>query len=361
MNILIISPIFSPTSGGASIYYMELVKNISEYKEVKRIFVITEKINKKENYSNYKKLSVINLFPFRSGKFTYKYMQFFLYGLQNLQYLLFPIIFKKLKPDVTLLHSSFLNYPNLLYLIIKFFLKKYKIILDVRDCLLPKKKFYQINLFRIIITCSETVNNYLPNYEGKRFIPIFFNTTFINDKTVINKYRLGNEKYFLYCGLIKKSKNIEFLYKVFKTYQIKYDPSVKLVLVGINKDNSILHHLLKDKNILYFNQMPYKDILSLIFNSYLPINLSLSEGLSRFSLESLFLKKITILPRNIIEFNNQCSSYVAVSYVNADLVADQIFFLKNNNIIEHYNFSCHDPKNIRKKYFKLFMDVIHES
>ena len=87
----------------------------------------------------------------------------------------------------------------------------------------------------------------------------------------------------------------------------------------------------------------------------LNVNLSLSEGMPRISLEALALNTKTILPQGIPEFDWHCNKWVATSYSDSSKLALQFKSILMNSDLPKYPLKNHSLKVIIKEYLKIFI------
>jgi glycosyltransferase involved in cell wall biosynthesis len=239
--------------------------------------------------------------------------------------------------------------------------KKYKLIADIRDQLLPEKKINILDHYQSRIACSKNIINY---YEKNGYKKDFFKyipvpqenlKKFIFDESFIKTYNLQNKKYILYAGLIKKKKGLIHLIKSFNNYKKNFDNSCFLVIAGYIKDHSI-KSLLENKNIIFLGDVPRNALLNLIYRSIMCIHLSESEGIPRFCLESIALRKKILLPKGIPEFENYMKRYIVKSS-NPELTAKQINDIITTITSYKYPIEIHDINKISLKYFLLIEEL----
>lgn len=346
-----------------------LSKSLIENNIVDEIVVLTEHAPCTETieiqYNG--RLTIHRLFSHRAGAESMFLMPYIKYLFQNICYLRLPNLISNYSPDILLIHSSFHNYPNILTnIILNIKLRmKCKLIADVRDCLLPKKKLKHLEMYDAIIACSQNITNHItknPILKAKtEFIPVIQEQIDKpSSEEVIKFFKKNNLKpcnYISYVGLIKHKKGVKLLFDAFCILSEKYK-DLHLIIAGINKDPKILKEINNHNKIHYIGPISRKDAIILTSNSKLSINLSFSEGMPRICLEALALGVQVALPPNIPEFERQCSSHV-VDSKNILEVANKLDKLLKKDHPPKYKIDEHSLTNVLKKYSDLFNKTLN--
>ena len=365
LNLCIVTPIFFPSSGGASIYYNLLSKSLVDRSIVSHVTIVSERVPgfpaKEIIYNG--KITVIRLFPNRAGARRQVFLQYIKYSWQNLLYVKLFSLIKESHADVLLVHTSFFNYPNLLSSIVRRISDENRCLLvaDVRDWQLPMSKLYQLEAFDKIVACSENVMRHLTNWPALRdkltLIPVVQETlskpTQQNRDAFFKKYSLPVCEYISYVGLIKRQKGVELLVDAFRLLT-KEMPNLHLILAGINKDPNLLREKMDgESRIHYLGQVSREEALILSYFSKLSANLSASEGMPRTSLEAIAMGGQVALPPNIPEFERHCLEHV-VCADDAGVVAEQFQRLITSERGPSYPLEQHDVDNITRLYADIF-------
>lgn len=364
MHLLIITPIYYPSSGGASVYYKLLAEKLLQNGEVDRVSIITEHFpgTRKQEYFFNNTLEIFRLFPYRAGGNFSKFSQYVKYGIQNLLYFFIPKIIKARQPDIILIHSSFHNFFNLLSPVVKYISKKIPVVCDVRDHQLASTRYRELDNYHAIISCSLNVYRHLSNDKFLKkklvYIPIIqeFLSPYRPDACAsVVKYNLGNTKYFLFAGLIKPEKGINLLLSTFEVL-LKRGYTGKLVLVGLVKDNNLLKRAVANNNVINLGSLDRNELLDLMSCSQMVLNFSTSEGMPRTSLEALSMEVKTILPAGIPEFDQFCHELV-VNSSDPECVALQIERVLAMPFKSNYPILLHSPNHVLMEYRKLFKNL----
>ena len=366
MKVLILTPIFPPTTGGASTYYATLVREIFRQDKKITISVITERISgraavEKQHES---RLSVFRVFPYRAGRHLGFLSKLWRYAIQNVQYLFLPWAAARLNADLVIIHSSFHNHANLLHFIIPHILRRCPVIADVRDQQLPLVKFDQLNSYSAIICCSLNVMahiNQSPSLARKStHIPVI-QTPISKERHSLNitlqKFKLLDKQFILFSGLLKEAKGVGSLLKAFEELQHR-SIDVELILAGINKDPVLEKKAMHISRVKLLGEVAREELLDLMSAARININPSSSEGMPRSSLEALALGASVLLPRGIPEFEISCPKFVIRSTEHTDL-ADQIQSeLLCSNTSAAYPISDHDGVAVSLRYISFFQTQV---
>jgi glycosyltransferase involved in cell wall biosynthesis len=362
---MIITPIFPPVAGGAATYYGLLTSGLLANGSVEHVTVITEYFRgRKRDEAAVQNIEIVSLFPYRAGGKKSKFQQYFLYGVQNLLYIFIPLLVRKHKPDVVIVHSSFHNFFNLVIApVVRRIAKKVAVISDVRDHQLPVKQLKQLEVYHAIIACSLNVRDHIQQdgmFTGHiRHIPVIQEPMTVpraGASRSLDKYELTNESYFLYAGLIKEGKGIELLMHTYEKLRSR-GCKLELIITGENKDSRLLKRLLSITGVRWLGPVEREELLDLMSCSSMALNLSGSEGMPRTSLEALALGVPVLLPQGIPEFVEHCKDYVVCSS-DPELVASQIEKLLLDLPVHDYPVKDHAPAEVLGKYEELFNNVV---
>ena len=364
MRIGILTPIYEPATGGAASYYSMISREFLKNKSITEVTIITEKHYLSPNRETLLNGScdVIRIFPFRSGRQENIFKKYLQYFYQNILYFKLPSIIADCRVDILIVHSSFYNFPNILNPIITLISKTTIVIADVRDCLLKKKDLNSLIIYNSIIACSENVDRhlsqYIPIYNLTELIPIPQEKFIIKQShanlRILKKYNLKKSSYILYAGLLKSGKNINYLLETYIQYCKLESSPLPLVLAGIPKNKNLAKLAKNINGVSILGEIKRVDLLKIIKFAALNVNLSLSEGMPRISLEALALNTKTILPQGIPEFDKYCKKWVAISYSSSSKLALQFQRVLLSNDLPKYPVSNHSINNVIKKYYKIF-------
>jgi len=357
-----------PVGGGAATYYSLLSEQLIRGSIVQKITIVTEKYPGEpgEKFDMHGARRIVRLFPFRAGGDVGKLKKYFLYFLQNILYRNLPEFFKSNKIDIAIIHSSFHNQWNMLSPSIRE-IKKYSVLIsDVRDCQLPERKLSDLEIYDKIIACSENVKKHLEkinNLMQKTIqIPIpqedLKNLEIHKTETILESLGLDMSEYLLFAGLIKADKGVDLLLNSYEIYRNKVDKPHKLVLVGTTRDHALANKAARMKGVVLAGALPRQNLLTLIQNAAINVNVSFSEGMPRFCLESLAFNTRVILPQGIPEFEIYLHDWVAKSQDNPEVIADQIVLALENDPPAGYPIEEHYIDNIVHKYERLFQKLL---
>ena len=359
-NLMIITPIFKPATGGASTYYNMLANALIEHSEnLSRVIVMTEYFPGQKRIEKDGCLTVLRLLPFRSARKKGGY-SYFLYFLQNAFYLLIPLLIYIYKANVLLAHSSFHNHPNIFHYVIrwsKFAFKKLKLVSDIRDRLLPYKRFQELNLYDAKIVCSQGVKDHCESggLSDLLLIPVIQEKVdaqrLPKAKNIFKRFNIPFKSYFLCVGLVKPEKGVQLVLDSFLEYQKEYNEDTILIFCGIVKDVPFFKKCLGLKSVYFTGPLIRNEVLSLMNSARLCLNLSLSEGMPRASLEALALNKPVLLPKGVPEFEFYASHHV----MNSNALVNQM--KKAERIRCDYPIANHYIENVLPLYEKVLFNL----
>lgn len=360
VRLLIITPIFYPTAGGASTYYRLLTQGLLANGIVDQIAVITERLpgQPRREFSDLCGVEVIRIFPHRAGGRMSKVSQYIRYGIQNLLYAYLPGLIRQVQPDVVLVHSSLHNHFNLLTPALRRIAKRVPLIADVRDHLLPVKRFNQLEPYREIIACSLNVLHHISendSLKGRiRHIPVIQEDLGLRENAAgsLKRYGLNGVSYLLFAGLIKPDKGVNLLLDAYKILCSR-GRTEELVLVGQAKDSKLIATASAIPGVRCLGPLPRVELLDLMSRTRLVVNLSGSEGMPRTSLEAIALGVQVALPAGIPEFEEHCQENVIHSR-DPDVVADEIERLLDSTAIPDYPVSEHRVDRVCRLYGEIF-------
>lgn len=361
-KILIISPIFKPSVGGASTYYSMLVNLLTEGDAMLEITVLTEKHPNAPKRETLKdgKLKIVRKYPFRAGKGGKNIFSYLKYIYQNIQYLLLPFFIFREKFDYVLIHSSLHNYPNILQYLLPVMKKNTNIkwISDVRDWQLPEKEISQLEIYDVIIACSKHIVNHLSTNKmiKERIVEI----PVLQEKIDAEKVSYSNidliaknVPYICYVGLIKKDKGIDLLLASFEL--LKEISNVNLILVGDVKQKKYFSAINNNERVFHVSSQNRDSILTILKGSALVVNLSQSEGMPRICLEAMALNVSVLLPCGIEEFQHELPLIIACDD-DPVVLASNMKKIIDEQIKSTYKFDSHYADKVLPQYKKLIFN-----
>ncbi|RME56143.1 glycosyltransferase [Candidatus Parcubacteria bacterium] len=354
MTVVFISPLFFGDSSGAAIYYRLLAKYVSDKGCI--VSVISDKEMGDFDGQYY------DLFPKRCGQNKKFPRDVYVYGVQNLKYLLIPKILHREQPNALLVHSSFYNHPGIFANAMNKVRNRFpelKMVLDVRDRMMSPEQVKSLAIYDKIIACSENV---LADLQSKGLskskiihIPVLQEKLSV-DLSGLPKLLAGlgiRQPYIYYAGLVKEAKGVDLLLDTYVNHIRRRNPELSLVISGLMKTrNSRIISQLKSEGVRYIGNRCRSEVLQLIAGSSACVHLSPNEGLPRFCLEVLALRKPIVLPPNIPEFERYCADCVVPSSEPAE-IAQKILTIYTDAKAPIYPIEMHFPESVLSKYLKV--------
>lgn len=321
MRLLVVTPIFRPSVGGAATYYDLLTRCLLDADVIESAVVITESIPDlpAQSVERSGRLKVLRLFAHRASASMGTVRKCVRYGIQNLQYFLLPRIIRSQRPDLLLIHSSFYNQPGTFAWIMKRIVGCIPAIVDCRDQQLPTSELHRLESYQQIIAASQNIVSHLRQCTALHSrilqIPVIQEPLGVPSvdasNNVLRKFGLRRNRYILFAGLIKASKGIDLLLDSYALYRALLPNPCELAIAGVSKDSMVLARAAAADGTRLLGSVPRIELLTLMQNAAININLSFSEGMPRTSLEALALGARVLLPPGIPEFEQYCGSSIA--------------------------------------------------
>ena len=313
-----------------------------------------------EPAQNKSEFGEIGLIPARSSLARRPIRDRVAYVLQNLAYLRLPDVVRRTAPDVVVVHSSFLNLPGLFPTILNRLdrVGRPKLVLDVRDRLLPRRRAAAASRFDAVIACSGNVVAHLRDiglpHRRVHHVPVVQEPLAVGKEQIEELVgRLGlSRPYVLFAGLVKESKGIKRLLEAYAALRSEgFDRD--LVVAGLLKTRSAsVRRMLDDPGVHYLGNLARTDVLTLMAGSDVCVNPSEQEGLPRSSLEPLGLGVKALLPSCVPEFVEQCPDWVVAPDVD---LAERIAWSVASPGGPSYPIHDHLPSAVLPRYIDVLM------
>lgn len=357
MRILIASPRFAGSGGGATVYYPLLASALLDRGH--EVHVVSD-----ASEGNTRQTRLHRVIPAKDRPRS-RWRDPLVYLIQNLSMLIaLPWIARKTRPDVVLVHTSLFRHPGLMPLtmrLLKLAAGGSVLVADVRDPNLPARRVGVFRQFDAVLTCGRRIK--------ERLISLGVSETMLHDVRVIqrplDKAQIAKqpvsvqEPYIFYAGLLSERKSVDILLEAFVDYVRPVRPEMSLVLAGQNKfAGEAFSALLAAEGVFYLGPKTHQEVLALILRSSLCVNLSPIEGLPRFCLESMMLDRPCLLPPNIPEFEELPGSLVARPPLEPSAVATQMLALVDSADTHAYPIDEHLPEAVVLSYETIFQTIL---
>jgi len=238
--------------------------------------------------------------------------------------------------------------------LIRLFLPDVKLICDVRDPKLPRRRFTELDRYHAILCCSENVYLHLSLHPMTRerlvTIPIIV-TIHKPEKQAIKecmaRHGVDNLKYLFNGSGILKEKGIDLALEVAR--QLHRTGEVDcLVVAGRKRDWSPIHEAAEKSGLLrYVGILQHNQVIALSAGAEADINLSHVDSMPRASLEALCAGARVLLPQGVPEFDRECPEFVATSQ-EPDVLAAQISRIIRNNLRPNFDLARHSANHVRQ-------------
>lgn len=364
-RVLVVTPLLPPAVGGGGVYTQMLVSGLVDRDLVDLASVLTEKYPGQPNIEilSNGSLKIYRLFPFRAGDVAKGMSRHFKYLLQNIQFLFLPVICRRLGVTHILVHTSFHNNPNLMWLAVRLvhaLMPSVRLVADVRDPKLPVSRFAELYIYHKVICCSQNVMQYLAGdvklVKKLVHIPIMVDVSKPTVEEVLSckrRYGLEGVPYIFNGSGVYKDKGTDRIVETTIALR-KMGKNICLVIAGKKRDWSPYYDNASAAGILkYIGAIPHKDVSCLSAGAEADVNLSHVDSMPRASLEALMAGGKVLLPRGIPEFDCECPSNVVVSDDPRE-IALQLAEMIGQVQPQGYDLSPHAPENVLLAYDRLF-------
>jgi glycosyltransferase involved in cell wall biosynthesis len=357
MRIAVISPIFGVSTGGAASYYNLLCSFLERDSLVSAVNVFSEKDSENIAYcrEKFSKVGFIGAFPKRASSANFGVKYFFLLLLQNVYYLklFFSDIIKS--SDIIVVHSSFLNLPNLLFLPLLFF--RNKVVLDVRDTQLPRWLRFQVRAFDYIIGCSEGIaEHFQDNRRGVNYLKskVPLDLAALREAGRGPKLSVSDSdgtRHVAVVGLVKAGKGVD---RILEAFQSVSHGGFRLHVVGVIKEQALASRYLATESIRFYGGLSHDDTVALIAKSDLLVSGSSSEGMPRSLLEALCVGTPILPPECVLEYSGFSDSHRILNDDSAHCIMRKIEDAITTPRAENYDVAAHSHIEIFSRYLNFF-------
>ncbi|MFC1478337.1 glycosyltransferase family 4 protein [Candidatus Margulisiibacteriota bacterium] len=311
--------------------------------EFNKYFPVKEKNNK---------LIIYRILPPRVSSSYYQFKIFRVF-MGVITYLWLPIviftIFCKYRFKIVHLHGSIVKW----LLILQIKLIGLKVIIDQKDLFLQYKSF----MFADKIICStKHITHLVSKYvQSNKIIEIAIPQKNINPpdtEKAINYLNSLNIKkpFILYVGTITPMKGVPELLEAFHEFKHTF-PKYKLVLVG----QSLMRKEIAS-DIFYLGTKSHEEVLMLMSQTDLHVLPSKSEGLPHVCFEAFYLRKKSLLPPIVSEYQEFCPDFV-IPEITSEAICQKMIEVLSNSRFPEYPLQLHNPENIAKKTLKLYLEL----
>ncbi len=359
MNILFITNVFPPTTGGSASDYDIITNELIKKKNINQITVISVfiKSEKVQKISNDKKIRLFR-FLVNYKKQNYLILKFIFFIIQNIQCFTLGIYFRLInKYDLIQTHSDMLwvNNRSFIHSGIRFLSQSGKrTILDIRDKFsMPSKNLnyshYLVNSEACFLSLSKVIDN--------RNISLIYCPFNILPNKFLEKDNIyfKEKPYIVFIGNISKNKGIHQLLEAMKIINEQKPNTIKLLFCGELNDN--LSEI--PRNCKYLGSLENTDAMKLLFGADMLILPSKSESHPRVIVESIIYKTPFLMTRGVIELEKYFPKNMLENF-DPNYIADRIDeTLKNDSdfLSNNYPIHLHKIDNVINYLFKVYNNL----
>ena len=360
MNILFITNVFPPTTGGSASDYDIITNELIKKKNINQITVISVfiKSEKVQKISNDKKIRLFR-FLVNYKKQNYLILKFIFFIIQNIQCFTLGIYFRLInKYDLIQTHSDMLwvNNRSFIHSGIRFLSQSGKrTILDIRDKLSTPSK--NLNYSHYLVN-SEFCYSALSKVINVNNISLIYCPFKIISKKTLEKENLyfHEKPYIVFIGNISKSKGICELLDAMRIFAQNEPNSIKLLFCGeLNDPLSTLPN-----NCNYLGPLDYMNAMKLLFGAELLILPSKSESHPRVIIESIIYKVPFLMTRGVSELEQHFPDNM-LENIDPKHIADRINDLlkgDSQKLSNSYPIHLHQIDNVINQLYKVYNNLI---
>ena len=344
MRILMITPLYPPTPGGAATYFGLVTGELILRNEIERLIVLTENTKDRPTSTSRGKLELVSdLVPRVSAKdFNRTY--------HTLSYLWTQLWFAaRLHTLVERFNIDLIHYHTRLRG--RLFHRALKgcgvpIIADLRDKMSDPRQLFDVADH--VLCCSQGVWEYAMesgNKDRMSLIPVPFSAAETPGtekvRQVHKKFELEETPYLLFLGDITPAKGV---YELLSAYRIwnRSHPTCKLVFAGPNREGKkFTAQVSNTAGVSYLGGVPKSDALALTSGAEILILPSRSEGLPRVVLEAVAVGTKVICPPHVPEFDRALPDFT-LSEISCNAILDKLHAVWNSETLPSYPLHVHD-------------------
>lgn len=332
-DILIMTPIFPPQTGGAAIYFELLTLELSKRSDISSLTLLTT-MNGVPSIHSEGKLTVLRVIPplvsgniFKAG---------FTYIMQQLAFLAtLPLIALFRSPDIVHVHTNLVTTGPRDAPILRFLMRSIKgrTVLDVRGFNTPKNMDFADG----IIYVSEDILHAIPEKYRERatHVPVPVKQPEVADQNPAENLK----PYICFLGALRAEKGVYRLLDAFKLVQ-EEKAELNLVYAGKLRDKEFTNSIQEENSVHYLGELPHNEAMAVLKGSELLVLPSESEGFPRVCLEAFTLDRTVLCPKSIKELTDEMPQNVLKSLDPYDM-ADDIHSALSKNWKSSYPMDQH--------------------
>ena len=356
MNVLFLTPIYFPLTGGSTTYSDILVRYLARKKKIKKFIILTKFTKKAPIVENRDKIKILRLLlsP-EEVRFLPPKVSSALCLAINPAIIFFVILLFR----INVVHNIF--FFN--FWIPKIF--RIPVIMDVRGMGFKKARFSPDPT--IVLCVSENVlakqtklysNDKRPELKH---IPLPFEPPEIKEPEYVTgiqeKYSIPSSyPYICFTGAIADYKGVYELVDAFKIF-LRAHLEYYLVLAGKDKEGKEFRKKIKDnEHIIYVGEVSHDEAMAIVQGSEMLVLPSKSEGLPRSPLEAIALRKKVICPPIVAEFRKYCPDFV-LDEIEPRAIAAKMEEVMNTDRKLEYPLEELNPERAVDKIYEIYKEL----
>jgi glycosyltransferase involved in cell wall biosynthesis len=362
-KVLVVCPVYSPHAGGGGQYFPLVSSQLSSFKNIFNVIVLTERHPLESFHSVENGIDIYRVLPQRDtlenkNKFYYVYSFIWTYILL---YILIPyfVIIKR----VTIIHyTRYLTRPFYLLTWLMQKILNTKVVLDMRTTVESNSCIEKLFGYDIIISNSLGVFQQMKaigvDEKKHSLVPNPVNLPKLVGKGDLEKIAPGvKPPFFLFVGQLLERKSISETLEAFALFQKEFS-DFSFIVVGRNMlGNSIENRMGTIKNVSYLGALDRGQVLELMVLSEAVLQPSKVEGIPRVTLEALALGKKVLLPPCVPEFI-QDNALFSIQSVSIEEIFKALKRIAKTDQLPTYDLSIHHPENSKKFLLDIYSTLL---
>mgnify|MGYP006420932467 CR=1 FL=1 len=364
-EVVILSPLALPATGGAAIYTDILARHLIARNVTRRVTLLTEAhpdAPSSEQHDGGRRL-IRRVFPYRASCPTRQRDRHWRYLVQNFGFARY--LRRAWSPrSILLVHGSFLIHPCSLDWLLPALRRRRPgpaLIADLRDPRLPPSRFRRLAPFDRIISCGEAVTRHVTTdtRTASRLheIPIPFEAPNRppDADAIAAGYGLTPGRFVLWPNGLLARKGLAPAIEAVRRLRERGEAGVTLAVTGPARDlDGQSRRAMAVGDLRYLGPLPHDRLIALATAAGVVLFLSEIEGLPRSALEAIAVGARVLLPPGVPEFARHCPECIPATADPAALAATITDTLYTHSPVADYPLDRHAPEIVTPAYRAVF-------
>ncbi|NHZ72682.1 MAG: glycosyltransferase [Aquificales bacterium] len=357
MNILFISPLYPPATGGAATYARHIVDGFKKNRCVTQFHLLTEHLPNQEELYVEDGLYIHRQLPSRISVKQKSRLGHIGSYLQTQLWFVLHLSQLVKKYDIHLIHFHTRYRGRVFYQSLK--QSGLPILADMRDKMLDPNQL--IDTASHIICNSESVEQgaLSSDFPANKvtLIPVAFTPPKAPSPEMVDKIHRKyaiKQKYILYVGDMTYNKGV---YDLIEAHQA-WRHDVLLLLAGTNREGGKFEHAVRQAtNVVLLGRVPAADAIGLISGAEILVLPSRSEALGQVILEAVSLGTKVICPPNIPEYERYLPEFTLTA-VTPPAITEKLTVIWDSPTLPVYPLGRHKTEGIINSLTELYCHLL---